>query len=92
MRREARKREAFQRLGGKLIRHRQYEATVRLRRGKGWHVKPEVEHLDGKRALFTAAWDCDDDGYPGEMAMTCPADWPIPWIASGDLCDIVAQF
>lgn len=67
-----------------------YRATVRIRRDRD--LKPECECLDGKVALFIASWriEADDDRYPGEWAMVPLGwrDWPIAWIASGDLTNL----
>lgn len=72
--------------------HRRYEATVQIRRGDGWTVRPEAESLDGQRGTFTAAWVFDDDErYAGEVAMIFGREWgPVSfaWTASGDLHDI----
>lgn len=70
---------------------RYYHATVRIRRGEGWEVRPEAEALDGQGRLFMASWQMDDnDPYPGEWAMTIEDGPPtrLLWVASGDLVDI----
>jgi hypothetical protein len=65
-------------------------ATVRIRRGSEWNVKPEAEQLDGNTYKFVVAWKQDkDDKYPGEYALmpedtNYPADAPR-WISSGDV-------
>lgn len=49
-----------------------YEATVRLRRGEDWEVKPEAEALDGKRVRVYAGWIIEPEDsslYVGEWAM-----------------------
>lgn len=72
---------------------RHYRATVRIRRGDGWEVRPEAEALDGTRYTFMASWVMDDDDpYPGEWAMTFedPGATSLLWVASGDLVDIVS--
>lgn len=79
-----------------IERYRFYRATVRIRRGDGWDVKPEAEALDGQRVHVEAMYglDAEDCGgkYDGELAMWfVGADrgrWPIAWIASGDLVDV----
>lgn len=66
-----------------------FRVRVRLRRGD-WLLKPGVEALDGcvieTRALWPIEPDEDRGGiYRGEWAMAVPHDWPITWIAEGDL-------
>jgi hypothetical protein len=72
--------------------HRRYHATVRLRRGDGFVVKPEAESSDGVSAEFFAAWLMTDDDtslYVGEWAMIPIGDAiPQGWVASGDLVDL----
>lgn len=69
-----------------------YEATVNLRRGDGYTVRPECEALDGQRLVFRPMWQFDAEERPQyalEWAML-PADPDLPrWIASGDLADVV---
>lgn len=71
------------------------EATIRIRRGDGWNVRPEAEYWDGRRLRFRAGWIMDEDDteiYVGEWAMIAQdvdEDFNPGWIASGDLTDIV---
>ncbi len=77
-------------------------ATVCIRRGEGWSVRPSAELVDGNRFTFRFAWEItaeDSSLYVGETAWT---PWPMPiagkdsewpmdapsWIASGDLRDV----
>ncbi len=70
-----------------------YRATVRIRRGKGWKVKPGAEQMDGQELIFKPGWTMDADDtsiYVGEWAMLPGRfdDWPEDapgWIARGDL-------
>ena len=65
-------------------------ATVRIRRGGDWHVRPNAEQIDGRTYRFRYGWVMDeDDPYPGEVAFlpddpAYPDDGPT-WVASGDL-------
>jgi len=70
-----------------------YRARVRIRRGI-LPVKPEAEPLDGREVEVEAGWPLMNDGqidetrggiYRDEWAMLLPRDWPLLWIASGDL-------
>lgn len=70
-------------------------ATVKLRRGDGWQVKPEAELVDGRRHTFTYGWEIeaeDSSVYVDESAWVPERqDWPAEapaWIASGDLDEI----
>ena len=72
-----------------------YKATVHLRRGDGWDVRPECEQTDGVEAIFRPGWLMtkeDTSIYVGEWAMIPRVeDWPVDssgWVASGDLQDI----
>ena len=69
-----------------------YEATVRTRRDpKYGKVRPEMDDLDGTRAVFSVGWYIeaeDRKAYAGEYAMITPQGWRVPWIASGDLFDL----
>lgn len=69
-----------------------YVATIALRRGTDWNVRPECEEWDGRRVrVSTAFWITADDRpqYDGEWAMFVDEKgWPRGWIASGDLTDI----
>ena len=71
--------------------YRFYTATIKLRRGPGWHVKPECESTDGMRVLVSVGWQIDEEGsiYFGEYAMIVEDafDLPMGWVASGDLVD-----
>lgn len=68
-------------------------ATVRIRRGDGWSVKPEADLIDGRTHVFTRGWVMTEDDtsiYVGETAwLPEPAGWPVGapvgWIACGDL-------
>lgn len=62
-------------------------ATVRIRRGDKWDVRPESEVLDGRIFTFQYGWTCDDSRYLGEVAwmIVDPGDWYGFWISSGDL-------
>jgi hypothetical protein len=73
--------------------HHTYVATVRIRRGPGWDVKPEAEALDGRRMRFLASWcNGEDERYAGEWAMMPVERVPwIAWVASGDLVDITEE-
>ena len=80
-----------------IERFQKYEATLKIRRddSRFGHVRPEIEILNGKRIQTTALWriDCGEDefankGYDGEWAMETPCDWPVQWVASGDLENI----
>jgi len=70
-----------------------YRATVKIRRGEGWDVKPITEQIEGTETVFNAAWlITEEEGfikYVGEWAMMPERDgWPKgapTWIASGDL-------
>lgn len=78
---------------------RVYTATVQIRRGPGFEVKPECERHDGRRARFSAEWRLTSDdyhpSYENEWAMVPLREnnevggWGVSWIASGDLIDIV---
>lgn len=75
-----------------------YQATVNLRRGDGWDVRPESEQIDGKLAVFRPGWlmtEEDTSIYVGEWAMIPRVDgWPRDgpgWVASGDLAGLVAM-
>lgn len=76
------------------------EATVKVRRGPGWDVKPEGNCIDGQRVRLQYAWpieEGDHSAYQGETAWMplnrdlmegrWPRNWPA-WLASGDLVDI----
>lgn len=73
-------------------------ATVRIRRGDGWNVKPEAEATDGLRLKFRRGWTMtaeDTSIYIGEVTWEphrkiWPDDAPS-WMASGDLCDVEAS-
>lgn len=75
---------------------KKYQATVKLRHNANLGaVRPEMNEYDGVTATFRPLWiiDCREDeyanrGYDQEWAMECPQDWPIIWIASGDLINI----
>ncbi len=76
-----------------IERFKHYRATVKLRRGEGWDVRPGSEPIDGMEAGFTAGWlmtDEDTSIYVGEWAMIpdrvdwWPEDGP-GWVATGDL-------
>ncbi len=79
-----------------ITQFKHYQATVHLRRGTGWDVKPEAEQMDGQKLIFKPGWimDADDTSiYIGEWAMLPVRfdDWPDDapgWIASGDLEDM----
>jgi hypothetical protein len=68
-------------------------ATVKIRRGEGWPVKPEAEQLDGRHHLFIYGCKVGDDSdprYAGETLWVAdkegwPDDCEIVFIASGDL-------
>ncbi len=67
-------------------------ATVRIRRGPGWAVKPEAEALEGRTHRFTYGWRIRAPSiYAGEIAwIVAPEGWPEDaplWIASGDLVE-----
>lgn len=73
-------------------------ATVKMRRGDGWHVKPCAEQIEGRRHRFLYGWKMDEGDtslYAGEIAWIADhADWPSDapaWVASGDLADIVEE-
>ena len=72
------------------------KATVKIRRGGDWEVKPSAECVDGIRHTFTEGWEATEDDtsiYVGETVWI-PArhGWPdeAPTsISSGDLVDVV---
>lgn len=72
------------------------DATIKMRRGQGWEIKPEAGGLDGLRVRLMASWrmtKADTSIYVGEFAMTPHDDrsarlLPFTWIASGDITDI----
>ncbi len=72
------------------------EATVHLRRGPGFNVKPEAERLDGKRLRLCVAWAMGGDDpaiYEGEWALLLShedssEEDDLLWIASGDVTDV----
>ncbi len=75
-----------------------YQATVNLRRGDGFDVRPESEQIDGMSAVFRPGWLMDDEDtsiYVGEWAMIPRVDgWPEDapgWVASGDLVEMAAM-
>jgi hypothetical protein len=67
-------------------------ATIRIRKGKHWKIKPEAKAMDGRRVRFSFGWQItkeDSSIYVGEDACIlhpedCREGEPI-WIASGDL-------
>lgn len=70
-------------------------ATVKLRRGHRFRVRPEAEALEGLRHEFSFGWDIDEADrlqYAGEVAWVPSRDsWPDnapTWLASGDLVEI----
>ncbi|WP_283176816.1 hypothetical protein [Gemmobacter sp. 24YEA27] len=71
------------------------KATVRLRRGGNWLVKPNAEQIDGKRHIFhdlAGVNERPSSAYFGEVEYTplrygWPDDAPV-WLAAGDLEDI----
>ncbi|WP_371398928.1 hypothetical protein [Marinovum algicola] len=70
-------------------------ATVRVRRGDGWDVRPVADLIDGKRHRFTRGWRIDRDDssiYAGEVAWLPDREgWPLEapaWLASGDLAQV----
>ncbi|MBY5821501.1 hypothetical protein [Rhizobium leguminosarum] len=71
---------------------RKYEGTLKLRRDLGFEVHPEAEPFDGMRFRVRTGWRIEDDDsrYPGEYAMLVDFDqnWPLGFIASGDLVDL----
>ena len=69
--------------------------TVKIRRGKGFKVKPESEQIDGKTFRFVRGWIIDHGMYTGEIAWcqrddSYPLDAPI-WLASGDLVPVEGE-
>jgi hypothetical protein len=72
---------------------REYTATVRIRRGPGRTIPPEVDQVQGKRLLFLAKRAItpeDNPAYAGETKMVVWEGGPSPvdWLPSGDLIDI----
>lgn len=74
----------------------QYRATIKIRRGEGWDVKPEAEEVDGMTLTFRSGYPLEgedhSDLYTGEWAMIPNMklrEFPVSWIASGDLSDIM---
>lgn len=76
-----------------MVEYQIYQATVRLRRGEGWEVKPEAEGVDGETFIFRAGWLIEDGMYEGEWAMLFEKGGPPEtffWVASGDL-DVISE-
>lgn len=76
-----------------IERYKYYKAVINNRVGPGWHVKPECEGMDGAPVIVSTGWLIDDISmYEGEWAMLIEGDgrkdFPISWIASGDLKDV----
>ena len=75
-----------------IQRYKYYFATVKIRRGDNWRVRPDAEDIDGRLIRVSTGWLIDDISmYEGEFAMIIDAvyDTGIGWIASGDLTNIV---
>lgn len=71
-----------------------YQARIKFRSGNGYEVKPECKPFNGERVIVDAQWiiETGDTVYPGgEWAMRVyrPVGYPMAFIASGDLEDIV---
>lgn len=72
-----------------------YRAKVKIRQGEEWKVKPGCASLDGQVIETQVLWEIGGGIYNGEYAMSTPMlntydeSWPIIWIASGDLIDII---
>lgn len=88
------KKESF--AGNDFERLSNRRATVKLRRGEGWNVKPEAEILDGRTLSFDRSWDWRDGIYDGETTWVISCEcWETlksegvkgapTWLASGDL-------
>lgn len=78
----------------KIEQHQRYTATLRLRRGDDWNVRPGIEPYDGTTVTVEAGWPfVGEDAeqrpeYAGEWAMLYVGDSreiPGGWVASGDL-------
>ncbi|AXU19697.1 hypothetical protein C7W88_12765 [Novosphingobium sp. THN1] len=66
------------------------QATIKVRRGDGWPVRPVMDVIDGQTFNFIKAGPADDGRpeYAGETAWMFYGDLPEgapAWIASGDL-------
>lgn len=80
-----------------IERFQKYTATVKMRRDPRFgSIRDRLDAYDGMRFETRALWkiDCAEDefankAYDGEFAMETPKGWPILWIASGDLTNIV---
>lgn len=75
-----------------ILPHTTYRATVKLRRGDGFVVRPECEEDDGKDVVLSSGWKFEDgerEQYRGEWAMVDNSrQLGVAWIASGDLIDM----
>ena len=67
-------------------------ATIKIRRGADWNVRPELEQFDGQTVPFEFGWRItkeDRPQYAGEdawiVARGHPLEQHVLWIASGDL-------
>jgi hypothetical protein len=72
-------------------------ATIRLREGEKYKLRPEASEFNGIRCRFFVGHPVNDDdahptreAYVGEVSLTPleGVDWPYGWIASGDVVDI----
>jgi hypothetical protein len=75
-------------------------ATINLREGNKYRLRPMAKAFDGQRLRFFVGYPVNDDAlgvtreaYAGELAMMPIGDcgWPYGWIASGDLTDITPE-
>lgn len=76
----------------KLELSKNYSATIRLRSGDDWQIRPGCEAWDGRKVVVQPFWLIEPDErsqYAGEFACNIvhPKGWPAGWIASGDLAD-----
>ena len=72
-----------------------YRATLRIRRDPRFGpIRPEMDALDGTSGVFEQLWKIQSNdqfanpAYYGEHAMKAPKEWPVSWVASGDLVDL----
>jgi len=75
-----------------IVQYQRYTATLKIRRGEGWKVRPEMEGFDGISLSLSAGWPIETgarEQYADEWAMIDEdGKLPVAWIATGDLVDL----